>query len=147
MRLVAQKAEEYNKEVLSGLSVRMYMEGMQDKDVTLTYEEIDTKIWELINANIGDGDGDGEPQEVLAMGGSKHHYPDHVTTLKPTGKGRKSFIVADIETVLVNGVHVPYVAGFLLVYLGVDINTHDIYTNFSEDALFVLPEFQCCLVF
>jgi hypothetical protein len=64
MRLVAQKAEEYNKEVLSGLSVRMYMEGMQDKDVTLTYEEIDTKIWELINANIGDGDGDAEPQEV-----------------------------------------------------------------------------------
>jgi uncharacterized small protein (DUF1192 family) len=92
MRLVAQKAEEYNKEVLSGLSVRMYMEGMQDKDVTLTYEEIDTKIWELINANIGDGDGDAEPQEVPAMGGSKRRYPDHVTALKPTGKDRQPFI-------------------------------------------------------
>jgi hypothetical protein len=68
MRLVAQKAEEYDEEVLSGLCIRMYMEGMQDKDVTLTYKEIDTKIWELINANIGDGDGDGEPQEVPCYG-------------------------------------------------------------------------------
>jgi hypothetical protein len=33
MRLVAQKAEEYPEAVLSGLCLRMYMDGMQDKDV------------------------------------------------------------------------------------------------------------------
>ena len=143
MRLVAQKAEEYPEAVLSGLCLRMYMEGMQVKDVTLTYEEIDTKIWELINA------GDAEPQEVPAqevpaMGGSKRRYPDHVTALKPTGKDRQPFIVADTETVLVNGVHVPYAAGFLFVYPGQAINSHNIYTEFSEDddALFVIPEFE-----
>jgi hypothetical protein len=81
-------------------------------------------------------------KKFLAMGGSKRRYPDHVTTLKPTGKDRQPFIVADTETVLVNGVHVPYAAGFLFVYPGVDINTHDIYTEFSEDALLVLPEFE-----
>ena len=142
MRLVAQKAEEYSEEELSGLSVRMYMVDMKDKDVTLTYKEIDTKIWELINTNIGDGDGDAEPQEVPAMGGSKRRYHDHVTALKPKGKDMQPFIVADTETVLVNDVHVPYAAGFLFVYPGKAINTHKIYTEFSEDALLVLPEFE-----
>nr|KUM49076.1 DNA polymerase [Picea glauca] len=135
MRLVAQKAEEYNKEVLSGLSVRMYMEGMQDKDVTLTYEEIDTKIWELINANIGDGDGDAEPQEVPAMGGSKRRYPDHVTALKPKGKDRQPFIVADTETVLVNDVHVPYAAGFLFVYPGKELEKYSAKIDLMSDQI------------
>ena len=141
MKLVAQKAEEYTEAVLSGLCLRMYMNGMQDKDVTQTYDEIDTNIWDLIKA------GDVEPhevpaQEVPAMGGSKRRYPNHVTALKPTGKDRQPFIVADTETVLVNGVHVPYAAGYLFVYPGNAITTYNVYTEFSEDSLCILPEFE-----
>nr|QHR86556.1 putative DNA polymerase [Picea sitchensis] len=52
------------------------------------------------------------------------------------------FLVADTETVLVDGVHVPYAAGFLPVYPGEDVDNYSIYTEFSEDSLSVLPSFE-----
>ncbi|KAH9304471.1 hypothetical protein KI387_008875, partial [Taxus chinensis] len=57
-------------------------------------------------------DGSGEPKEVEAMG-RKIRYPNHVPALKPTTKERRPFIVADMETVLINNVNVPYAAGFI----------------------------------
>jgi hypothetical protein len=57
---------------------------------------------------------------VKAMG-RKSHYPNHVHALKPMSKEMQPFILANIETVIINNVHVPYAAGFLMVKLGEDV--------------------------
>lgn len=90
LKYVIQKAEDYDKAVLSAVFIRAYPAGMKEKEVTLSSDEIDTKIWQLMNSGIGGG----EPQEVKAMG-RKSRYPDHVPALKPTSKERRPFIVAD----------------------------------------------------
>lgn len=132
-KYVAQKAEDYDKAVLLGVFIRVYLAGsIQVKELPLSSDEIDTQIWQLMNAGIGGG----EPQEAKAMGSRKRRYPDHVPSLKPTSKERQPFIVADTETVLINNVHVPYAAGFLVVKPGEDVGAkpdYSIETYFSEE--------------
>lgn len=122
--------------MLSGVFIRVYLVGMHEKELLpVSSDEIDTQIWELMNACIVVG----EPQEVQAMG-KNSRYPNHVPALKPTSKEREAFIVADTETVLVNKVHVPYAAGFLVVKPGEDVGAkpdYEIETYFSEDHLFI----------
>lgn len=53
--------------------------------------------------------------------------------------------MADLETILIDEVHYPYAAGFLVVHPGDNIaSKHDkeIYTHFSEDHLVILPDFK-----
>lgn len=77
--------------------------------------------------------------------GRKSHYPNHVHALEPTSKERRPFIVANTETVIINNVHVPYTAGFLVVKPGEDVGAkpdYSIETYFSEDHIFVIPELE-----
>ncbi|VDO13682.1 unnamed protein product, partial [Brugia timori] len=131
--LARQKAEDYDKEVLSGLFLRVYYEGRLEKEPPLSDEEITSKLMELIHSG---GVGGGEPQEVKDMSVKEHRYPGHIPALKPTSKERQPFIVADTETVLVQNVHVPYAVGFLVV------GEPFIRTYFSEDYYLFLPEFE-----
>ena len=113
---------------------------MQEKEFPLSYDEIDTIISQLRNSGIVGG----SPQEVKPMV-SQPGYPDHVTALKPKSKTCKPLIVADTETVLLNNVHVPYAAGFLVVKPGEDVGVmsdYSIETYFSEDDLVFLPELK-----
>ncbi|KAF5947456.1 hypothetical protein HYC85_013413 [Camellia sinensis] len=74
-----------------------------------------------------------EPQEVKDMDRKKGNYPDCIPSFKPRSKERRPFIV---ETVLINDVHVPYAAGFLVVKPGDDVGAkpdYSIETYFSED--------------
>lgn len=146
LKLLIQKAEDYDKAVLSGVFIRVYLagmqekEGMREKELPLSSDEMDAQIWQLMNAGIGGG----EPQEVKAMG-RKSRYPDHIPALKPKSKERRPFIVADTETVIINDVHVPYAAGFLVVKPGEDVGAkpdYSIETYFSEDNELVIPEFE-----
>lgn len=136
-----QKAEEYKEALLSGVFIRVYLVGMKKKEIQLplSSDEMNDQIWQLINAGIGVG----EPQEAKAMDtGRKRRYPDHIPSLKPTSKERRPFIVADTETVLINDVHVPYAAGFLVVNPDEDVGAkpdYSIETYFSEDHMFVIP--------
>ncbi len=129
--------------MLSGVYIRVYLSGRLEsleKELPLSSDEIYSKIWQLINACIVGG----SPREVKAMG-RKRRYPDHVPALKPTSKARRPFIVADTETVLINDVHVPYAAGFLVVKPGEDVGSkpdYEIETYFSEDHIFVIPSFE-----
>ena len=140
-KLVCEKAEIYENEVLSGLYIIVYMEGMLVKELPLSYDEIDNKIFQLLlNASKG-----GEPQEVQAIGYSKRSYSDKITALKRTRKERQPFIVADTETLLINNVHVPYAAGYLLLSPGVDVAAmpwYEIQTSFTEDDILYIPEFE-----
>lgn len=141
VKYVLQKAELYEKELVSRVFIRLYLQGMLGKEINLSSDEIDSRIWEIINADIGVG----ELEEAKAMGG-KRRYPDHVSSLKPMSKKeRRAFIVADMETVLVNDVHVPYAAGFLVVNPGEDVGAKEDYqfeTYFSEDNMIQIPDFK-----
>lgn len=63
---------------------------------------------------------------------------------KPQKNQRSSFIVADIETILIDEKHVPYAAGFLSLNPGDDVACLDkrIETYYSEDFVNILPDFQ-----
>lgn len=115
-KVVMKTSEDYEKEVISGLFLRSYISGMQDKEVTISEDEIDSKLWELINSGIVGG----SPQEVQSMA-RKPHHPNHVMTLKARCKDRQPFIVDDTKVVLLNNVHFPYATGYLVVDPGHDI--------------------------
>jgi len=144
LKLLIKKAEDYDKALLSGVFIRVYLRGMQGtKKVPLSKDEMNAIILQLMNADIENADIDGSP-EVQAMG-KKSRYPNHIPALKPTTKERRPFIVADTETVLINNVHVPYAAGFIALRPGEDIGVYPdpaFETYFSEDDLFHIPEFK-----
>lgn len=88
-KIIIAKAEDYDKEVLSGVGIRVYLNGELlpiEKELPLcSDEEIYSKMWQLMEAGIGGG----SPPEVKAMDRNKRRYPDHVPALKPTSKVRK----------------------------------------------------------
>ncbi|XP_028052255.1 uncharacterized protein LOC114256773 [Camellia sinensis] len=140
-QLIIKKAEDYDQELLSGIFIRLYMVGMQEKLLSISESEIDAQPWKLIHSNtVG-----GEPQEVKDMDRKKRKYTNHIPALKPSDKKRLPFIVADMETTLKENVHVPYAAGFLVVKLGDDVGAkpnYSIETYFSEDYEPVIPDFK-----
>lgn len=127
-QLVRVKAEEYDDAELTSIFIRIYLS--EQKSSAMQYisdDEIAIKIWECINK-----------KEVVApifartIDNSKHRYTKHLTALKPSISNMQPFIVADIETLLINDVHVPYAVGFLVVRPGDDLSEF-IETYFSED--------------
>ncbi|XP_059067855.1 DNA polymerase-like [Cryptomeria japonica] len=141
LKLLIQKIEDYDKALLSGIFIRIYLRGMRDKELPLSSDEMDAIILQLMNVGI---DGCGEPQEVEAMG-RKSRYPNHIPALKPTTKERRPFIVADMETILINNVHVPYATGFIALRPGEDIGEYSddgFVKYFSEDSCFFIDEFK-----
>lgn len=118
LNYVIQKAEDYNEALLSGLEIRVYMSGMRDKAVLQSPakkssdEQIETQICQLMNAAAG------EPQQAKEMDSSKRRYPKHIPPLRATSQKRRPFLVADLETVITDDIHVPYAAGFLVVQPG-----------------------------
>ncbi|KAJ3668564.1 hypothetical protein LUZ61_022881 [Rhynchospora tenuis] len=136
-----QKAEEYEKYLLTGLDIRVYLLGrheITEKELPSS-DEIASRIGKLIEAGIGCG----EPREVRAMGRIRRD-PKFLAEWKPKGNQCLPFIVADIETFILNNVHVPYVAGLLVVNPGDDVAAmeNDIYTDFREETHLRIPAFE-----
>lgn len=143
-KYVRSQAEDYEKHVISGVFIRVYLAGRLEMalPLSLSSDSIGSQIWDFMEPCIGGG----EPLEVKAMGKKKRRYPDHITALKPHSKEMRPFIVADLETVLNNeNMNVPYAAGFLVVKPGEDVGLKAPYgsieTYFSED--FILEEEKC----
>jgi len=55
-QLVKQKAEEYDKEVLSGIFLRVYYVGKLEKEPPLSDDEINTKLMELLRFDMHGGE-------------------------------------------------------------------------------------------
>ena len=79
-QLVKQKAEEYDKEVLSGIFLRVYYVGKLEKEPPLSDDEINTKLMELLRFDMRGGEqqvykdmGGGEPQVYQDMSVNKEH--------------------------------------------------------------------------
>lgn len=131
-QLVRKKAEDYDDAELTSIFIRIYLSEMKFSATQfLSDDEIASMLWECINSKVGV-----EPREARTIGPRKHRYPKHLTALKPKKRKRQTFIVADTETVILNNVHVPYAAGFLVVRPGDDLSSevgYGIETYFSED--------------
>lgn len=74
----------------------------------------------------------------------RHHNRvyDRITKEKPSFKECKPFIVADLETVMINNVHTPYAAGLMVVRPGKKIYNQYIDIYFSEDYTLILDKFE-----
>lgn len=130
-QLVRKKAEDYNDSEISRMNIRIYLSEMKDSATPIiSDDEIASKLWECIESKVVF-----EPKKARTIGHRKRRYLKHLTALKPKKTQRQPFIVADIETVFLNQIHVPYAAGFLVVRPGDDLSSAEmgIETYFSED--------------
>lgn len=130
-QLVRKKAEDYNDSEISRINIRIYLSEMKDSATPIiSDDEIASKLWECIESMVVV-----EPKKARTIGHRKRRYLKHLTALKPKKSQRQPFIVADIETVFRNQIHVPYAVGFLVVRPGDDLYSAEtgIETYFSED--------------
>ncbi len=76
--------------------------------------------------------------------GRYRKHPECITALKQKKQKCFPFIVADIETVILNNVLVPYAAGLLVVNPGDDVAAMDdqIDTYFFEDYNLIIPSLE-----
>ncbi|KAF6149505.1 hypothetical protein GIB67_003653 [Kingdonia uniflora] len=136
------KADNYDDLFLSAVFIRMYSIDMVVKELVLSSDEIDSQIWDLLSSGLSGG----IPQEVLTIArGRKRSYKTYITAIKPSIKDIKSFIVANLETILINFIHKPYAAGYLVVEQGIEIGAlqdSKFITFFSENYNPDLSDFQ-----
>lgn len=127
-QLVREKAEEYADAELIGIFIRIYLYDQKSSAMPyISDDEIAIKIWECIDKNEVVA-----PIDARTIDNSKRHYTKELTALKPSISNMQPFIVADLETLLINDVHVPYAVGFMVVQPGDDLSSF-IETYFSED--------------
>ena len=148
--------EIYGNDALTGLTIRLYLNKdeynskIREYPIPHSEEEIDQFLYELRNANI-----DEVTEEVTPIEKSrKRLYVNYITKLKSRSKERRSFIVADTETVMLMvkdkdkndiSIQVPYAVGFLVVNPGADVGAmpdHSCETYFSEDYSSFIDDFQ-----
>ncbi|KAF6156653.1 hypothetical protein GIB67_017789 [Kingdonia uniflora] len=107
------KAENYEGLFLLGIYIRVYSIDMVVKELDLTSDVIDSQIWDLLKIGVAGG----IPQEVQTIaGGRRRSYINYITAIKLSIKEKKFFIVDDIKTILINSIHKPYAAGFVMLY-------------------------------
>ncbi|KAF6152893.1 hypothetical protein GIB67_002978 [Kingdonia uniflora] len=136
------KAENYEGLFLSGVYIRVYSIDMVVKELDLTSDVIDSQIWDLLKTGVAGG----IPQEVQTIaGGKRRSYTNYITAIKLLIKEIKSFIVDDIKTILINSIHKPYAAGFVVVEQGIDIDSlkdSKFKTFFSKNCYHFMPAFE-----
>lgn len=148
--------EIYGNDVLTGLTLRLYLyraeynSKIREYPIPHSEEEIDQFVYPLRYANIDEGTEEATPIEK----GRKRRYVNYITKLKSRSKERRSFIVADTETVMLKVkdkekrdiyIQVPYAVGFLVVNPGADVGAmpdHSCETYFSEDYSSFIDDFQ-----
>jgi hypothetical protein len=84
--------------------------------------------------------------KVKSLMYKQKRIPSHITSLKGiTYHQKRPFIVADLETVVVDTVHIAYAAGYLVVNPGDDLKSlppYRIQTYFSENTRFLYNNFK-----
>ncbi|KAJ8746889.1 hypothetical protein K2173_010161 (mitochondrion) [Erythroxylum novogranatense] len=127
------------------LTIRVYVEGGKKMDrVPLSEEERDSTLYSIIESIQSQSRlSEIEPITARDIINRKRRYPStHITALKGRRTKVKPFIVADIETLLINNYHYPYAVGYMLVRPGDDLNPIHIDTYFSEDYSIILDSFE-----
>lgn len=142
-KMINAKKEEYEKFDLFRIFIRIYItERKACTTLFLSYDEIGLKIWESISSQ---GKVFVKPKEARTIRfRNRSYHKNYVTSLNPTKSQRSPFIVADIETVIINNVHVPYALGLLVVNPCDNLLSiqSSIETYFSEDHIVVMDSFK-----
>ncbi|KAH0687273.1 hypothetical protein KY284_017826 [Solanum tuberosum] len=115
---VREKAEAYSDAVLTDIFIRIYYDqNLSSVEMNISNDQIARLIAEsVVSDEVYDR------IAVRKIENRKRKYLKHITRLKPNCKERRSFIVADTETILVESdtdqiekVHMPYAVGFVVV--------------------------------
>ncbi|KAF5182439.1 Dna polymerase, partial [Thalictrum thalictroides] len=145
-QLVRLNGEKYNDAVVNGVFIRIYYESkdsLKPLDFPdISYKELMDKICnvikdsEIVSVNL---------PEVKSLLFKKSRNISRITSIKSKVKQCRPFIVADLETVVENDVHIPYAAGYLVVKPGDDLTSlpsYSIQTFFSENHKTFYPNFK-----
>lgn len=141
-QLVRFKAEDYDCAKISSISLRIYLSSPKSSAMPLIKDAyIKKTIWECIKSYKDAVKC--SPNDTLSRtinNTTKKRFYDknnYLTAIIPSNDKMHSFIVADLETVILNDVHVPYAVGFLIVRPEDDLSSSSIYDEiesyFSED--------------
>lgn len=140
LQLVRKHGEEYKDAVIHGVFIHVYyLESSSRLDFPYI-PDLFQLICQSLDSNV---DGSNLPNEVLSLLFKKARIPTQISSSKSlSGSRARSFIVADIETILVNNTHQAHACGFLLVTPG-DVLTFlpRVHTFFSEDLPDIYPTF------
>lgn len=135
--MVRAEAEKYKDSAIKGVKIRFYF----DKNSNKSYEEskklsdddiklVMKKVWDNC-VEVGD------LPDPKSLASKKCRIPKYITALKnKKDRELRPFIVADIETLLMGDVHVPYAAGYLVVKPGDDLSSipsHSFNLYFSKE--------------
>jgi len=135
--------------VIQGIFINIYYEFKETYLIKLDYFPMtpfyDNMIGDIIkvmysvirNANL---------PEVKSLKYKKSRISYQINALKAKYKQKvRSFIVVDIETIMLDEIHILYAAGYLVVNPGGDLTSipdYSINTFFSEDHTFFYPKFE-----
>lgn len=145
-------AEAYIGSSIIDLMIRVYTE--QKLDIRPSVSNDDRYL--LLRSIMSEGARSSEPipeSSIRKIQHKKRNYSSgYITALKRENLGRKPFIVADLETVLImkkdekdgkeKVLHIPYAGGVMLVRPGHDVQEGLIHTNFSEDYKIFIESFE-----
>lgn len=136
--------EIYQDALIKGVFINIYYESkesLKSLDFPIISDLIG-KIIKVMDSCIISGN----LPEVKSLMSVRSRIPFKISAIKGNNiTERRPFIVADIETVMVNNVHVPYAAGYLVVKPGDDLSSipsYSIQTFFSENHITFYPNFE-----
>lgn len=145
-KILAHYAHIYEGDIILKIMIRVYMDGIKKDWQPISEEESQIILNTIIDAYHGRSepktDTDTEPITAKVIRHSNRSYPTHITALKQSRTELKPFIVADMETIIINHDHFPYAAGLMMVRPGEQINEIMIDTYFSEDYKIILNKFE-----
>ncbi|KAL3529529.1 hypothetical protein ACH5RR_008851 [Cinchona calisaya] len=136
--------EKYQDAVIKGVFLNIYYES-KDSLKSLDCPNISDMIGKIIKVMDSDMISGNLP-EVKSLMYEKSRIPSKISAIKDNNiKECRPFIVADIETVMVNNVHVPYAAVYLVVKPDDDLTSipsYSIQIFFSENHITFYPNFE-----
>lgn len=141
-RYIQKYAEVYDGDYIVRLMIRVYMDSQKKAEdrPSPSEEERYNTLSSIIEGKLS------EMKKHITARKIKHgrhrSYPTHITTLKPSMRKLKSFMVADIETLYLDDIHKPYAAGLMMVSPHDKINNNMISHYFSEDYSIILDSFE-----
>ena len=129
-------SEKYEQAMVKGLFVNVSFESkVSSRRPPSTSPSLPRMIDHIIHTLSCESITDYPPEvPVKSLNRTPIRIPSSMTSIKrPSTQMLRPFIVADIETVLVEDVHRPYAAGYMLVHPGDNLTSHSISTFFSEN--------------
>lgn len=122
-------SERYEGTEVRKITIRVYCEGSTPGNISLSQDEIIHQFNDLIHSSICIN---ALPAKKI-QNKKKKYAENYITSLKSTDTKLKPFLVADMETLFMNQIHMPYAAGVMMVETGDNLATNSIYSYFSED--------------